>query len=88
MGKHALRNASLPAMTILGLRVGHLLAGSVIIEQIFQFRGLGTYALTAVSARDFVVVQSVVLVIAIIVVGVNLLVDLAYSLLNPKVRLS
>ena len=88
MGKHALRNASLPALTILGLRIGHLLAGSVIIEQIFQFRGLGTYALTAVSARDFVVVQSVVLVIAIIVIGVNLLVDLAYSVLNPKVRLS
>jgi len=87
MGKHALRNASLPAMTILGLRIGHLLAGSVIIEQIFQYRGLGTYALTAVTARDFVVVQSVILVIAVIVVGVNLLVDLAYSLLNPKVRL-
>src|SRR5207302_1515825 len=87
MAKHALRNASMPTLTILGLRVGTLLAGSVIIEQIFQFPGLGVYALQAVQNRDFTVVQSIVLGVAIIVVAVNLMVDLAYSFLNPKVRL-
>jgi peptide/nickel transport system permease protein len=85
---HALRNASLPALTIVGLRVGHLLAGSVIIEQIFQFPGLGSYTLTAVQDRDFVVVQGVVLAIAVIVITVNLVVDLLYYWLNPKVRLA
>ncbi|HEY8527908.1 MAG TPA: ABC transporter permease [Acidimicrobiales bacterium] len=86
--KHALRNASLPALTIVGLRVGHLLAGSVIIEQIFQFPGLGSYTLTAVRDQDFVVVQGVVLAIAVIVISVNLVVDLLYYWLNPKVRLA
>src|SRR5690606_36358165 len=86
--KHALRNASLPALTIVGLRVGHLLAGSVIIEQIFQFPGLGSYTLTVVRDQDFVVVQGVVLAIAVIVISVNLVVDLLYYWLNPKVRLA
>jgi peptide/nickel transport system permease protein len=88
VAKHALRNASLPALTIVGLRVGHLLAGSVIIEQIFQFPGLGAYTLTAVRDRDFAVVQGVVLAIAVIVITVNLVVDLLYYWLNPKVRLA
>ena len=88
MGKHALRNAAIPALTLVGLRIGHLLAGSVIIEQIFQFPGLGSYALASVQNRDFVVMQSIILAIALIVITVNLLVDLAYSFLNPKVRLS
>ena len=88
MGKHALRNASLPALTIVGLRVGHLLAGSVIIEQIFQYPGLGSYTLAAVQDRDFIVVQGVVLAIAVIVITVNLAVDLLYYWLNPKVRLA
>jgi peptide/nickel transport system permease protein len=86
--KHALRNASLPTLTIVGLWVGFLLAGSVIVEQIFQLRGLGEYTLTAVQDRDFVVVQGVVLAIAVIIVAVNLAVDLLYYWLNPKVRLA
>ncbi|HUP73011.1 MAG TPA: ABC transporter permease [Acidimicrobiales bacterium] len=88
MGKHALRNAAMPALTIVGLRIGHMLAGAVIIEQIFQFPGLGSYALAAVQNRDFVVVQSIVLAVAVIIITVNLIVDLAYRFLNPKVRLS
>lgn len=86
--KHALRNASLPALTIVGLRVGYLLAGSVIIERIFQLPGLGQYTLAAVQDRDFPVVQGVVLAIAVIIVTVNLAVDLLYYWLNPKVRLA
>jgi peptide/nickel transport system permease protein len=86
--KHALRNASLPALTIVGLRVGYLLAGSVIIEKIFQLPGLGQYTLAAVQDRDFAVVQGVVLAIAVIIVAVNLAVDLLYYWLNPKVRLA
>jgi peptide/nickel transport system permease protein len=88
MGKHALRNAAIPALTLVGLRIGQLLAGAVLIEQIFQFPGLGSYALAAVQNRDFVVLQSIVLAIALIIITVNLLVDLAYSFLNPKVRVS
>jgi peptide/nickel transport system permease protein len=86
--KHALRNASLPALTIVGLRVGYLLAGSVIIERIFQLPGLGQYTLAAVQDRDFAVVQGVVLATAVIIVAVNLAVDLLYYWLNPKVRLA
>jgi peptide/nickel transport system permease protein len=86
--KHALRNASLPTLTIVGLWVGYLLAGSVIVEKIFQLPGLGSYTLAAVQDRDFAVVQGVVLAIAVIIVAVNLAVDLLYYWLNPKVRLA
>lgn len=88
VGKHSLKNAFMPALTILGVRVGSLLAGSVIIEQIFQLNGLGSYTLQAIQNKDFTVVQGVVLAMAVIVVVTNLLVDLAYSWLNPKVRVS
>jgi peptide/nickel transport system permease protein len=88
MGKHALRNAAMPALTIIGLRVGHLLAGAVIIEQIFQFPGLGSYALAGIQNRDYPVIQGVILAVATIVIVVNLLTDLAYAWLNPKVRLA
>jgi peptide/nickel transport system permease protein len=86
--KHALKNAAMPALTIIGVRVGYLLAGSVIIEQIFQLPGLGTYALQAIQNRDFTVLQGVVLALALIVIATNLVVDLTYAWLNPKVRLT
>ncbi len=84
--KHALKNAGMPALTIVGVRIGSLLAGSVIIEQIFQLPGLGSYTLQAIQNKDFIVVQGVVLATATIVVAANLAVDLAYAWLNPKVR--
>jgi peptide/nickel transport system permease protein len=87
VGKHALKNAAMPALTIIGIRVGALLAGSVIVEQIFQMPGLGSYTLQAIQNKDFTVVQGVVLAMAVIVVLTNLVVDLAYAWLNPKVRL-
>lgn len=87
VGKHALKNAAMPALTIMGIRVGSLLAGSVIVEQIFQMPGLGSYTLQAIQNKDFTVVQGVVLAMAVIVVLTNLVVDLMYAWLNPKVRL-
>ncbi|MCU1395007.1 MAG: peptide transporter [Ilumatobacteraceae bacterium] len=86
--KHALKNAAMPALTIVGVRVGYLLAGSVIIEQIFQFHGLGEMTLQAIQNKDFIVVQGVVLALAAIVVVTSLVVDIAYAFLNPKVRLA
>jgi peptide/nickel transport system permease protein len=86
VGKHALRNASLPIITIVGLRIGQLLAGAVVVEEIFQLHGLGSYALDAILNQDFAVVQGVVLLTAIVVVAANLLVDILYYWANPKAR--
>lgn len=86
IGRHILRNAAIPIVTILGLQVAQLLGGSVIIETVFGIDGIGRYAITAVSQRDFPVVQGMVLFVTIIVLIVNLAVDLSYSIINPKVR--
>jgi peptide/nickel transport system permease protein len=88
MGKHALKNAAMPAVTIVGLRVGYLFAGAVIIEQIFQLPGLGNYALSAIQQRDYPALQGVVLAVATIIIVINLIVDLTYAWLNPKVRMA
>ncbi|HEV7678705.1 MAG TPA: ABC transporter permease [Candidatus Dormibacteraeota bacterium] len=88
MGKHALKNAAMPAVTIVGLRVGYLFAGAVIIEQIFQLPGLGNYALQAIQQRDYPALQGVVLAVATIIIVINLIVDLTYAWLNPKVRMA
>lgn len=86
VGKHALRNASLPVLTIVGLRIGQLLAGAVVVEEIFELHGLGSYALDAILNQDFAVVQGVVLLTAVVVVASNLLVDVLYHWANPKGR--
>ena len=88
VGKHALKNAALPTLTIIGLRLGHLLAGSIIIENIFNIPGLGAYALAAVQNRDVPIIHAVVLVSAAVVLLVNMVVDIAYAYVNPKVRVS
>ncbi len=88
MGKHALKNAAMPAVTIVGLRVGYLFAGAGIIEQIFQLPGLGNYALSAIQQRDYPALQGVVLAVATIIIVINLIVDLTYAWLNPKVRMA
>jgi peptide/nickel transport system permease protein len=87
IGKHALKNALSPAVTVIGIQFGYLLGGTFIIEQIFSLPGIGTYTLQAIAAKDLPVIQGVVLVTATSFVVVNLLVDLTYGLLNPKVRL-
>jgi peptide/nickel transport system permease protein len=86
--RHALRNALLPVMTIGAAQLGALLSGTVVTEKIFERPGLGTLFLDAFFARDIPVVQGCVLVIAMIYVAVNLFVDLAYGLVDPRVRLS
>ena len=85
---HALKNASLPAITILGLQMSTLVGGSVIIEQIFGLPGMGSFALRGILSRDMPVIQAVTLVYAVVHVSANLLVDLSYGVLNPKVRVS
>lgn len=86
--RHALRNALLPVMTIGAAQLGALLSGTVVTEKIFERPGLGTLFLDAFFARDIPVVQGCVLIIAVIYVAVNLLVDLAYGVVDPRVRLS
>ena len=88
VGKHALKNAAMPAVTILGLQLGTLIGGSVLVEQIFSVPGLGSRLLQAVLDFDLPVIQGVVVFFALIQVLLMLLVDIAYSLLNPKVRAS
>jgi peptide/nickel transport system permease protein len=88
VGKHALKNAAMPTVTILGLLLGTLIGGSVLIEQIFSLPGLGTRLLQAVQAHDVPMIQGIVLVFAVAQVLLMLLVDIGYSLLNPKVRAS
>jgi peptide/nickel transport system permease protein len=86
IGRHALRNASLPVITILGLELGGLLGGAVVTETIFAWPGIGKLAVEAVIARDFPIVQAVVLLAAATFVVVNLFVDLLYGFLDPRVR--
>jgi peptide/nickel transport system permease protein len=88
IARHALRNASLPVITILGLELGGLLGGAVVTETIFAWPGIGKLAVEAVIARDFPVVQAVVLLTATTFVVVNLVMDLLYGLLDPRVRLT
>jgi peptide/nickel transport system permease protein len=85
---HVLRNAMLPISTIIGLQVGLLLSGAVLTETVFAFPGIGSWLVDAIKARNYPVIQGGVLFVAIIVVFVNLIVDLSYGVLNPKIRLS
>ncbi|MFI8193417.1 ABC transporter permease [Streptomyces sp. NPDC085946] len=82
--RHALRNASLPALTVVGLLVGQLIAGSVVVETVFSRDGLGRVTAAAVTAQDIPVVQGVVVFGALIFVATNLVVDLVYPLLDPR----
>jgi peptide/nickel transport system permease protein len=83
---HALRNSLIPTVTVLGTQFGALLGGAVIIEQVFAYPGVGTLLLTAISQRDYPVVEGVVLVVAALVVLTNLAVDIAYTWLDPRIR--
>jgi peptide/nickel transport system permease protein len=85
---HVLRNAMLPISTIIGLQVGLLLSGAVLTETVFAFPGIGSWLVDAIKARNYPVIQGGVLFVAVIVVFVNLLVDLSYGVLNPRIRLS
>jgi len=84
--RHALRNALLPVLTVAGLQFGSLLTGTIVVEKVFARPGLGTTLLEAISERDYPVVQGTVFVIAVIYVLVNIAVDIAYGLVDPRIR--
>jgi len=85
--KHALRNSLIPIVTVLGMQFASLLAGAIIIENVFYLPGLGRLAFQAIGQRDLPVVQDIVVLVAILVVSMNLIVDLAYAILDPRIRL-
>jgi peptide/nickel transport system permease protein len=85
--KHALRNALIPTVTVVGLQVGTLLGGNMIVETVFAWPGLGRVVVAAIFNRDFPLVQGAVMVYAFTFVVANLLVDILYTYLNPKITL-
>jgi peptide/nickel transport system permease protein len=86
VGVHTLRNALIPVVTVAGLQLGQLMAGSIVLESVFALPGLGRLALGAISARDLPVVQGVTLFVATTIVSINFLVDVAYGVLDPRIR--
>lgn len=84
--RHALRNALIPTVTVLGLDLAHLLGGAIITETIFAWPGVGRLTISSIFARDYPIVQAAVFLVAVSYTGVNLLVDILYAYLNPKVR--
>jgi len=84
---HALRNALLPVITVVGLQVGILLSGAILTETVFSWPGIGRWLVDAINARDYPIVQGVTLTIAVIFVVINLIVDILYTLVDPRVRL-
>jgi ABC-type dipeptide/oligopeptide/nickel transport system permease component len=85
--RHALRNALIPVLTVLGLQFGSLLAGAIVTETIFSWPGIGRLTLSAISNRDYALVQGCILAVGLTYVAVNLLTDVAYTLANPRVRI-
>lgn len=85
--KHALRNAMLPIVTVIGLSYGRLLGGAVLTETVFALPGVGTQLVSAILSRDYAVVQAFTVIIALIYVTVNLIVDFSYSFLDPRIRI-
>ena len=85
---HAFRNALIPVVTLSGVELGYLLGGAVIVEEVFALPGLGRLVLNAIGQRDYALVQGAVLFIAFNFMVLNLLVDLAYAALDPRIRLS
>src|SRR5579875_2201991 len=84
--KHALRNALIPALTVIGLQIGELLGGNMIVETVFAWPGLGRLVVNSIFARDYLVVQAAVMLYAVTYVAANLAVDVAYTMLDPQVE--
>lgn len=84
--KHVLKNALMPVVTFMGMALSDIVAGSLIIEQVFSIPGFGRLLITSISNRDYPVAQSIIVIIAIVVIVTNYLVDIAYTLLNPRIR--
>lgn len=88
IGRHAMKNAISPILTLLGMQAGGMIGGTVLIEKIFSWPGLGSYALDAIASLDLMVVAGITLTMAVIFILINLLVDISYVLIDPRVRLS
>jgi dipeptide transport system permease protein len=86
IGLHALRNALIPVITVIGLQVGVLFTGAILTETIFSWPGVGKWLVESINRRDYPVLQGGVLLIGSMVMGVNLLVDFLYGLINPRIR--
>lgn len=86
--KYALKNALLPVITVTGMQIGQLLAGAIIVEQIFGWPGLGTLTVKAINMRDFPLIQSILLITATVFVTVNVLVDILYTVIDPRMKLN
>lgn len=84
--RHALKNAMIPIVTVLGLQLGYLLGGVVIVETVFNLPGVGRFTVDAISSRDYPVVQATVLLVTVIVLFINLFVDILYAFLDPRIR--
>jgi peptide/nickel transport system permease protein len=84
--RHVMRNAMLPVVTVIGIQLGSLMGGAILTETVFSWPGIGKWVFDAISGRDYPIVQSVTLLIAIIFVLVNLIVDISYAFLNPRIR--
>jgi peptide/nickel transport system permease protein len=87
IGRHAFRNALLPVVTVIGLSLGALLSGAVLTETIFRLPGVGSALFEAISSRDYIVVQAFTIITALLYVTINLIVDLSYAYLDPRIRL-
>jgi len=87
MYRHILRNALIPVITILGMLAADILGGSIIIENVFSLPGIGRLIAISISTRDFPLIQGLVLYLAVIVVSCNFLVDLCYSIIDPRIRI-
>ena len=83
---HALRNALIPVITVIGLQVGILLSGAILTETIFAWPGIGKWLIESIGRRDYPVVQGGILIIATLIILVNLLVDIVYGVVNPRIR--
>lgn len=86
--RHALKNALIPVLTLVGILLGTVIAGNVILETIYRINGIGFYVVSAAAQSDFPVVQGIVMIVAVVLVFVNLLVDIAYGWLDPRIRYS
>ena len=84
--KHALRNCAIPLITYIGLQFGGLLGGIVVVERVFNWPGMGTLAFDAVASRDYPTLQATIAILSMLIIGVNLLVDIAYGLVDPRIR--
>ncbi|HEY66022.1 MAG TPA: ABC transporter permease [Caldilineae bacterium] len=84
--KHVLKNALIPVVTVLGLQAGHLLAGTVVVETVFAWPGVGKFLIDSIYARDYPVIQGFVLIIALLFITINSVVDLVYTWLDPRIR--